>query len=172
MNFDVILAKLTEKFPKGVLGKEETLPHASFKVEAHAIHSMVKYLRDELGFETLHLVSGVDYPKLPSLCVVYHLGSYQHRTVVALKVYLERSDKAKIASICDLYKAANWHERETFDMYGIQFENHPDHRRILCPDDWVGYPLRKDYATPDYYNGMPVPLSFEAPASTTDGGHA
>jgi NADH-quinone oxidoreductase subunit C len=171
MTFDDIFSKLSAKFPKGVLGKEETKPDASIKIEPSAIHEVLKYMRDELNFETLHMVSGVDYPALPALCVVYHPGSYHHKMIVSLKVYLPRTDEAKVTSVTDLYKAANWHERETYDMFGIQFLNHPDHRRILCPEDWKGFPLRKDYVTPDYYNGMPVPLYFEDGAPTEGGAH-
>ena len=171
MTFDDIFSRLSQKFPKGILGKEETKPDASIKVAPEAIHEICQFLRDELQFETLHMVSGVDYPALPALCVVYHPGSYTHKMIVALKVYLPRTDEAKVASITDLYKAANWHERETYDMFGIQFINHPDHRRILCPEDWQGFPLRKDYVTPDYYNGMPVPLFFEETAPTEGGTH-
>lgn len=171
MTFEDIFSKLSQKFPQGILGKEDTKPDASIKVDPTAIHDVLKYLRDELNFETLHLVSGVDYPALPALCVVYHPGSYTHKMIVPLKVYLPRTDEASVMSVTDLYKAANWHERETYDMYGIQFLNHPDHRRILCPEDWVGFPLRKDYVTPDYYNGMPVPLFFEDGAPTEGGAH-
>lgn len=171
MTFDDVFSKLSAKFPKGILAKEETKPDASIKVDPSAIHEVLKFMRDELNFETLHMVSGVDYPSLPALCVVYHPGSYHHKMIVPLKVYLPRTDDAKVTSVTDLYKAANWHERETYDMFGIQFLNHPDHRRILCPEDWKGFPLRKDYVTPDYYNGMPVPLYFEDGAPTEGGAH-
>ncbi|MCX6102337.1 MAG: NADH-quinone oxidoreductase subunit C [Proteobacteria bacterium] len=176
MTNDEIFLKLSERFPQGILGKEETKPDCSLKVDPSAIHEVLKFLRDELNFETLHCVTGIDYPALPALCVLYHPGSYTHKTIIALKVYLPRTDDAKVSSVTDLYKAANWHERETYDMYGIQFTNHPDLRRILCPEDWVGFPLRKDYVTPDYYNGMPVPLSFGDDSaaeggSTKEGAH-
>ena len=91
--------------------------------------------------------------------------------MVALKVYLPREEAPKVRSVTDLYKSGNWMEREAYDLFGIHFEGHPDHRRILMPPDWVGAPLRKDYVTPDYYNGMPVPLFFDEPGNK-EGGHA
>ncbi len=173
MNFDDIQKHILAKFPKAILERQETKPDPSLKIAPDQIHSVVKYLRDELNFETLGNLSGVDYPSLPALCAVYHPVSYTHKLVVCLKVYLPREEAPRIASICDLYKAANWMERETYDMYGIHFDGHPDHRRILMPNDWVGYPLRRDYVTPDYYNGMPVPLYFDDPQEETPkGGHA
>ena len=72
MTFEDIFSRLSQKFPKGILGKEETKPDSSIKVAPEAIHDVCRFLRDELQFETLHMVSGVDYPALPALCVVYH----------------------------------------------------------------------------------------------------
>ena len=74
-----------------------------------------------------------------------------------LEVRVEITDEGSIPSVSDLWGAADWHEREAYDMMGIKFENHPNFKRILLADDWEGYPLRKDYDTPDYYRGMPVP---------------
>jgi NADH-quinone oxidoreductase subunit C len=91
------------------------------------------------------------------ITVTYVLWSYVHRHQVSLKVYTPR-DHARVPSICALYRSANWYERECYDMLGVIFEGHPDHRRILLPPDWVGHPLRKDYVFPEEYNGMKVPL--------------
>lgn len=165
MTFDEIHDKLKAKFPSAILEKTDTKPDPSLKIEPAQIHDVLLYMRDSLGFETLGNLGGVDYPKIPALCVTYHPVSYTHRMVVCLKVYLPRPQGnevgASVRSVCDIYKAANWFERETYDMYGIRFEGHPDLRRILMPPDWEGFPLRKDFVTPDYYNGMPVPLYFE-----------
>jgi NADH-quinone oxidoreductase subunit C len=75
---------------------------------------------------------------------------------IVLKVDVP-ADHPRCRSVEAVWKTANWHEREAFDLYGIVFEGHPDLRRILLPDDWEGYPLRKDYQVPEYYNGMKVP---------------
>lgn len=161
MTFDEIYDKLLAKFPTAILEKGQTKPDGYIKVAPDAIHDVVSYMKNVLHFETLGSISGLDYPKEPaSYCVAYHVVSYTHKTAVCLKVFLERKEGVSVRSICDLYKAANWLERETYDMYGIEFTGHPDQRRILMPLDWQGFPMRKDYVTPDYYNGMPVPLFF------------
>lgn len=171
MTFDDVHQKLAQKFPKAVLEKTDSKPDPSLKIDPAQIHDVVKYLRDELHFEALSNLSGIDYPAIPALAVIYHLYSFQHKTMVALKVYLPREEAPKVRSVTDLYKSGNWMEREAYDLFGIHFEGHPDHRRILMPPDWVGAPLRKDYVTPDYYNGMPVPLFFDEPGNK-EGGHA
>ena len=74
-----------------------------------------------------------------------------------LEVRVEAEDGTSIPSVVELWKTANWHEREAYDMMGLKFEGHPDLKRILLSDDWEGYPLRKNYKEPDYYHGVPVP---------------
>ena len=107
-------------------------------------------------------LSGVDYkdPKNEDdrLEVVYHLYSMLKKHKLILKVELSRDDP-KVPTVENVWGIANWHEREAYDMYGIQFEGHSDLRRILCPDDWVDYPLRKDYVEPETYRGMPAAAS-------------
>jgi NADH-quinone oxidoreductase subunit C len=108
----------------------------------------------DLAFDWLGCLSGVDYVADNQLCGVYDLYSTKHGHWFAVKVYVDR-DKPNIPSVMDLWPAADWHEREAFDMYGIIFDGHTDLRRILCPEDWVGYPLRKDYQFPREYHGIP-----------------
>ena len=111
----------------------------------------------DLAFDNLMCLSAVDYPKEtpPRFEVVYHLLSYRHGHVFALKVHLPREEPV-VASLESLYGVANWHEREAYDLLGIVFVGNSDLRRILLPDDWVGHPLRKDWQDPDFYNGMHV----------------
>ncbi len=168
MTFDDVFQKLQGKFSGGV-EKLDTKPDPAIKVDAKQIHEVVRYLKEEAAFETLTCVSGVDYPKDAKIAVVYHLHSYTHKVLVGLKVYLPR-EAPLVRSLVDLYKGANWQERETYDLMGVHFEGHPDLRRIFMPEDWVGHPLRKDFVTPDFYNGMPVPLYFDDSASGTPGG--
>jgi len=109
--------------------------------------------REDLAFEHLSFVSGVD--RGDAFEVVYGLASYRRRDTLLLKARLDRQ-APKIASIHDLYEGAGWHERETFDLFGIEFEGHPDLRRLLMPDDWEGFPLRKDYQEAASYHGIPT----------------
>lgn len=160
MSIDEIYSRLKETLGDAILELEESPFQKAIKVQPEKIGEVIQFIKEQLHFETLGDLCAVDYPALPAFAVVYHMQSYQHKAVVRLKCYLPRSENAEIPSITYLFKAANWLEREAFDMMGIKFTGHPELRRILCPEDWTGHPLRKDYQTPDYYNGMPVPLYF------------
>jgi len=123
------------------------------RVPVERLRDVVAMLRDDcdLKFDQVLIVTGVDYSD--RIDVVYHLRSYAHRATAVLKVSVPR-DGGVVPSICDLHPAANWHERETFDMLGVRFEGHPNLRRILLPEDWDGHPLRKDYQQPQQYHGI------------------
>ena len=114
-------------------------------------------LRDDeqLHFEVLMCLSGVDYTG-GKLGVVYHLHSMKWNHKITLKTDVG-ADNPHVASVESVWRTADWHEREAYDLYGIVFDGHPDLRRILLPDDWEGHPLRKDYQVPEFYNGMKVP---------------
>ncbi len=113
----------------------------------------------DLALDNLMCLSAVDYAAVkdvePHMELVYHLFSYRHNHAHVLKVMLPR-DGAAVPTVETVWGVANWHEREAYDMFGIVFTGHSDLRRILLPDDWVGYPLRKDWVDPDFYNGMHV----------------
>lgn len=116
----------------------------SLFVSPGALVQVVQTLRDTYGFNFLESICGVDYlGRDPRFEVVYHLISHQHRKRVCVKVGVA-DNNPHVPSITDLWVGANWHERETFDMFGIIFDGHPSLERILMPTDWVGYPLRKD----------------------------
>ena len=125
------------------------------RIKPEAIADVCWYMRNngDLDFESLMCLSGVDFED--HLTVVYHLGSSSHKHKIALKVEVGR-DVPKVPTVERVWRIANWHERETYDMYGIVFEGHSDLRRILCPDDWEGYPLRKDYQVQEFYRGIKV----------------
>jgi NADH-quinone oxidoreductase subunit C len=153
--------RLAARFPGGV-GDFRAGPHnPATKLDAAVLLDAATWLATDpdLHFDMLLCVSGVDYGATRPLGVVYHLFSMRHRHRLCLTIELPR-DNARVASLVPLWHGANWLERETYDMFGIIFEGHPDHRRILCPDDWQGYPLRKDYVVQDEYHGMPVPYDF------------
>jgi NADH-quinone oxidoreductase subunit C len=132
-----------------------------------------RFLRDDerLKFDILNCISGVDYlepdpkkaPKAgfePHLEVVYHLSSFKHRHRFVLKLILPRWKDNKpgglpeVPSVAGLWRTADWHEREVYDLSGVWFTGHPDLTRILLAEDWVGHPLRKDYEYPLEYHGI------------------
>ena len=94
-------------------------------------------------FDFLFCQTGVDYAD--HMMVVYHLKSTELGHTLVLKAKIDTRENPKIDSVYNLWKTAEYHEREIFDLFGIEFKNHPDLRRILLEDDWVGYPMRKDY---------------------------
>ncbi|MBI9071677.1 MAG: NADH-quinone oxidoreductase subunit C [Melioribacteraceae bacterium] len=116
---------------------------------------------EELSFDSLMCLSGVEEPKVKnsdktdSLSVYYHLHSIKLKHKLTVKTIVPKSNP-EVESVENIWKCAGWHEREAFDLLGIKFIHHPDMRRILLPDDWEGYPLRKDYKAPEFYNGMKV----------------
>lgn len=131
----------------------------SVEVKPEFIKQACFALKDsaEFQFNVLQVVSGVDYEDRIEVC--YMLASFKKNLDLILKVKLPRptgNDTVKIDSVCDIWKSANFLERETYDMLGVEFVGHPDHRRILCPEDWEGFPLRKDYVVQETYQGMDV----------------
>lgn len=139
-------------------------------VESSAWHQVALALKNgPYEFNVLQVITGTDYLAQAAtettpgqeahLELSYILASFTKNHELIVKVHLPRgsaSDLPRIKSVTDVWKAANWQERECFDMIGVDFENHPDKRRILCPDDWKGHPLRKDYVAEEVYNGMTV----------------
>ncbi|MCX5801716.1 MAG: NADH-quinone oxidoreductase subunit C [Candidatus Eisenbacteria bacterium] len=137
---------LLKKFPDSISVVEERTNWPSVRVKLEAFENVARFLRKEpgLGFDYLTCISGVDYPeRAPRFDLVYHLVSLEHKHVLVLKVGVGEKDAAP--SVAAVWKSANWHEREAFDLLGIQFSGHPDLRRILLPDQWKGHPFRKDY---------------------------
>ena len=128
-----------------------------FKVKAERWVDVALTLRDDpaLLFDFLQNVTAVDWLKQARIDMVYHLYSYPLKHSAVVKVELPR-DKPQVPSVAGVWKAADWNEREQFDLMGVEFVGHPDLRRIMLPDDWVGYPLRKDYKEAESYRGMPT----------------
>jgi NADH-quinone oxidoreductase subunit C len=137
---------------------EDAKLHGSVLVEATALHATVAFLKNntQRPFNVLQVISGVDFTEY--LEVNYMLAHFhlENPYEMILKVRLTDRVNANVDSIVDVFAAANFQERECYDMLGVRFNNHPDHRRILCPDDWEGFPLRRDYVAQKTYRNMEV----------------
>jgi NADH-quinone oxidoreductase subunit C len=165
---------LQSEFGAAVTGVAQSGPDLSVTVEPAKLVEVCTFLRDDarLRFEILNDVSGVDYlepdpkkaPKAgfePHLEVVYHLSSFSHPgRRFTLKVVLPRwkgdtpGALPEVPTLFGVWRTADWQEREVYDLVGVRFVGHPDLRRILLNDDWVGHPLRKDYEFPLEYHGI------------------
>jgi NADH-quinone oxidoreductase subunit C len=117
----------------------------TIEIASSKILSVCGFLKYDQGFVRLSSVTGVDrYPAEPRFEVNYHLHSIDRNERLRLKCRLPGTDPV-MESVTSVWRSANWYERETFDLFGIQFLSHPDLRRIMMPEDWEGHPLRKDY---------------------------
>lgn len=174
MNATEIHAVLLEEFgDRIIVGAELEVIDPWIEVSPESIVEVCRFLHDDprLRFDHLNDLTGVDYcepdPKLakkfehePRLEVVYHLSSieWNHRLVLKAKLPRWKGDAAgelpEIPTVSGIWAIADWHEREAFDLMGIRFLGHPNLRRILCPEDWEGHPLRKDYEFPLEYHGI------------------
>lgn len=173
MTPSAILERLQRRFGAAITGSNLEVADPWIEVAPEALPEVCRYLRDdaEMKFNFLHCISGVDYfepdPKKvakiewqPHLEVLYHLSSLVHKHRLVLKVILPRwkdgveGQLPEVPTVSDIWSTANWHEREVYDLSGVRFVGHPDFRRILCPEDWVGHPLRKDYQMPVEYHGI------------------
>ena len=142
-----VLSKLQGIDPPAVVGAASFRGELTVEIVPRAIRWVCEFLRQdrELSFNVLIDVTAVDrHPVEPRFEVVYHLLSLPRGERVRLKVRLS-GDPPVLDSVTSLWPAANWLEREVFDLFGIQFRGHPHLRRLLMPDDWQGHPLRKDY---------------------------
>ncbi len=169
-----IFGVLKENFSDAVIELKTGIPTEDYiLINPFELDKVCYFLRDteDYKFDNLMNLSGVDNAngkkitgedgtqkiEGATLAVFYHLESVtlKHKLTVAVSVPTE---KPEVTSVSEIWRSADWHEREAFDMFGINFLNHPDLRRILMPYDWeAGYPLRKDYENPEFYQGMKVP---------------
>ena len=164
MSFDEIRLLLIERFGESiVVGEEITALQPALLIDPDRIADVCLELRDnpKTYFDFLSCLSGVDYGiEANRFGVVYHLTSMPYQIQLTLKIIKDNNrdleNLPSFPTVSSVYRAADWHEREAFDMMGIFFDGHPDLRRILLPDDWDGYPLRKDYKTAEYYKGIKI----------------
>jgi NADH-quinone oxidoreductase subunit C len=142
-----IIAKIRAWRPEAVAGVSSFRGELTVAIYREHLRPLAEYLISDpdLAFTYLSDVTGVDrFPIEPRFELNYHLLSLSKRLTVRLRVRLPGGDPAT-ESVVSVWPTANWHEREIFDLFGIRFEGHPNLRRMLLPDDWEGYPLRKDY---------------------------
>ena len=173
MSGPAFVDQLKSKFGDTIVGTNFENIDPWIEVTPEGLIEVCEYLRTEpgLSFDYLNCISGVDYfhvdeKKLakanwdPHIEVVYHLFSMTLKHSLVLKVCLPRwkddtpGQLPEVPSVAGLWSTADWHEREVFDLCGIHFTNHPNLHRILCPEDWVGHPLRRDYEMPLEYHGI------------------
>jgi NADH-quinone oxidoreductase subunit C len=161
--------QLTQRFGAGVLELNESGVNPYIKLAPEILADVARHLRDDpaLQFNYLMCLSGVDYGPGQNLGVVYHMQSMTLLHQLVLKVDLPRESPA-VPSVALIWRTADWHEREAYDLFGIRFEGHPDLRRIFLPDDWEGYPLRKDYVVQEFYQDIRVPFPDLDPDRGTD----
>jgi NADH-quinone oxidoreductase subunit C len=155
MTVSEIHQKLKDAFGDAVGALSDPKVDPFCVVKAERLVEIARFLKATRGLELDHcnVITGVDYPKRNVIEVVYHLFSYGHRHGIVLKVEADRANPV-VPSVEGVWKAANWLERECYDLLGVTFPGHPDLRRILLPDDWQGWPLRKDYAEGGGYHDI------------------
>lgn len=142
-----IAEKLKEKYLAEIVDVTQFRDQVFVSVKRERILDICQFLRDEADIQMNFLADlcGVDYPdRSHRFEVIYNLYSIKHRHRLIIKALIPENDPS-INSVVSLWKGASWHEREACDMFGIVFNGHPDLRRVLMPEDWEGYPLRKDY---------------------------
>ena len=157
MTAQEIFEKLKEEFGDAIIDLVAEEPSDPFiNVNPEKIVDICLELRDneEMLFDYMTNLSGMDYGD--KLGVVYHLYSVKHKHSIVLKVELDREDP-HIETVENVWRTADWHEREAWDMFGIKFDGHHNLIRILTCYDWEGHPLRKDYKVQEEYHGIKVP---------------
>ncbi len=167
------LADLKQRFGEKISGANLEAFDPWIEVTPDGLVEVCQYLHQspDYSFDMLNCITAVDYLEVdekkakkvswePHMEVVYHLSSIRLKHTLVLKVILPRwkddvpGQLPEVPSVASIWQTADWHEREVFDLSGIRFVGHPNLRRILCPEDWVGHPLRKDYEMPLEYHGI------------------
>jgi NADH-quinone oxidoreductase subunit C len=160
MTFEEILTLLQEKFGAAIESFDEPDPKRplllrSIVVQPDSLVEVCRFLHDDpkLKFEYLNCITDTDMKD--TIQLAYLMTSYMLHQQISIKVNLDR-ETPSITTVESIWATANWNEREIFDLLGVNFNDHSDLRRILMPDDWNGYPLRKDYKEQPDYHGMPT----------------
>jgi len=150
-----VSAVIAKKFPNTIESDEE---NSHIQMKGKNWFEIAQYLRDnpDFLFDSLQCVTGYDFGENEDLEVRYNLHSMTHNHAIEIRIKTDRNNP-KVPSVEKVWRIGDWFERETYDMFGIEFEGHRDLRRILLPDDWEGWPLRKDYEVQETYHGIVVP---------------
>jgi len=144
-----VAAALDQRFGAAVQGGHNDRNEPTVFIAPESILEVCRFLKGEQGFIRLSGITAVDWlPADPRFEVVYLLHSIERNLRFRLKC--RTGEEGEVESVTPVWRSANWYEREVFDMFGIQFRNHPNLRRILMPTDWEGYPLRKEYPIHGY----------------------
>jgi NADH-quinone oxidoreductase subunit C len=173
MSGQAFVDRLKKAFSDGIVDTNFEAIDPWVEVSPAALIAVCQYLKGEadLRFDMLNCITVIDYletdPKKakkvdfePHLEVVYHMWSVPNKTSLVLKVKLPRwkddqeGQIPELPTVSNIWRTADWHEREVYDLSGVHFTGHPNLRRILCPEDWEGHPLRKDYEMPLDYHGV------------------
>ncbi len=156
MTIPEIFKILQEKFPDAELTLEEMNPDSIIRLRTDLIADISQFLKDDpdLSFDSLMCLSGIE--TVEELQTVYHLYSNLHDHKVTLRVGGSKEEELIVPTVSHIWPTAEWHERESFDFYGIKYKDHPDPRRILLPDDWEGFPLRKEYEPQKKWHKIPM----------------
>ncbi|HEY0754680.1 MAG TPA: NADH-quinone oxidoreductase subunit C [Ktedonobacteraceae bacterium] len=165
----VTVTLVKEKFPQAVVETVEFRDEQTIILHPTSLLSVCVYLQKTLRYNFLSTVTAVDWPeRTPRFDVVYQLLSLPNQAVLRLKVRVgaRGEEHPAVPSVTSIWPGANWYEREVFDLFGLEFTNHPDLRRILMPPDWTTYPLRKDYPLsgfdlPEPHWGGQVPYDID-----------
>lgn len=147
----VVIQKLTARFADKISVPTEPFGLLTLETNTETIAEVLRFLKEdkELQFNYLTDITGIHYPEQElAIGVIYHLHSLMHNVRIRIKVFLSAANPS-IPTATTLWQGANWMERETFDFYGVQFEGHPDLRRILNVDDMTVFPMRKEYPLED-----------------------
>ena len=154
--------RISDRFGPKVLATRVADKHPRVEIDTADWRELAIFLKNDpaLQFDWLENLTGLDYAANGRMAVVYDLFSFEQKHRFAVKVFCDRTAPV-IATVTDLWKAANWHEREAFDLFGIDFPGHPDLRRILLADDWIGHALRKDYVFPREVHGIPGSVELD-----------
>jgi NADH-quinone oxidoreductase subunit C len=142
---DPIASAVSAQFPAALTGGKVEHGETTLVIDAAQIVEVCKFLKSNQKFIRLSSVTAVDwYPREPRFEVVYHMQSIERKLWLRVKCQVS-GEKPEIDSVYEVWRGADWYERETFDLFGITFRNHPNMTRIMMPEGWKGHPLRKDY---------------------------